>query len=35
VRQLPGVTPRQFVRSSASPISAAFRAATGGGKVYL
>ncbi len=35
VRQLTGVTPRQFVRSSASPISAAFRAATGGGKVYL
>lgn len=35
VRQLTGVTPRQFVRSSASPISAAFRAATGGGTVYL
>ena len=35
VRQLTGVTPRQFVRASASPISAAFRAATGGGTVYL
>lgn len=35
VRQLTGVTPRQFVRSSASPIAAAFRAATGGGTVYL
>ncbi len=35
VRQLTGVTPRQFLRSSGSPISAAFRAATGGGTVYL
>jgi AraC-like DNA-binding protein len=38
VRQLTGVTPREFVRtppSPTSPISAAFRAATGGGKVYL
>jgi AraC-like DNA-binding protein len=35
VRQLTGLTPREFVRSPASAISAAFRAATGGGKVYL
>jgi AraC-like DNA-binding protein len=35
VRQLTGLTPREFVRSRPSPLSAAFRAATGGGKVYL
>lgn len=35
VRQLTGVTPRQFARAPASPIAAAFHAATGGGKVYL
>jgi AraC-like DNA-binding protein len=35
VRQLTGLTPREFVRSRPSPISQAFRAATGGGKVYL
>jgi AraC-like DNA-binding protein len=35
VRQLTGVTPREFVRAPASPIAAAFHAATGGGKVYL
>ena len=35
VRQLTGVTPRQFVRAPGSPISAAFRNATGGGTVYL
>jgi AraC-like DNA-binding protein len=35
VRQLTGVTPREFVRTPASPIAAAFHAATGGGKVYL
>jgi AraC-like DNA-binding protein len=35
VRQLTGVTPREFVRPPASPIAAAFHAATGGGKVYL
>jgi AraC-like DNA-binding protein len=35
VRQLTGVTPREFVRAPASPIAAAFHAATDGGKVYL
>jgi AraC-like DNA-binding protein len=35
VRQLTGVTPREFVRTPASPIAAAFHVATGGGKVYL
>jgi AraC-like DNA-binding protein len=38
VRQLTGLTPREFVRSrpsAMSALSAAFRAATGGGKVYL
>jgi AraC-like DNA-binding protein len=35
VRQLTGLTPREFVRAPASPIAAAFHAATGGGKVYL
>ena len=35
VRQLTGMTPQRFVRSQSSPIAAAFRAATGGGTVYL
>ncbi len=35
VRQLTGLTPRAIVRSRSSSISAAFRAATGGGMVYL
>lgn len=35
VRQLTGLTPRQFVASRASPLADAFRAATGGGTVYL
>ena len=35
VRQLTGLTPRQFVRAQATPIAAAFRAATGGATVYL
>ena len=35
VRQLTGLTPREFVRAAPSQISAAFRNATGGGKVYL
>lgn len=35
VRQLTGVTPQRFVRGFGTPIAAAFRAATGGGTVYL
>jgi AraC-like DNA-binding protein len=35
VRQLTGLTPRQFVASQRTPIAAGFRAATGGGTVYL
>lgn len=35
VRQLTGLTPRQFVASRASPIASGFRAATGGATVYL
>jgi AraC-like DNA-binding protein len=35
VRQLTGVTPREFVRPQVSPFAAAFRAATGGGRIYL
>lgn len=35
VRQLTGLTPRQFVSSASTPLAAAFRAATGGGTVYL
>lgn len=35
VRQLTGLTPRQLVRSQASPLACAFRAATGGATVYL
>jgi AraC-like DNA-binding protein len=35
VRQLTGLTPRAFVASQRTPIAAAFRAATGGGTVYL
>ena len=35
VRQLTGLTPRQFVGSLAAPFAAAFRAATGGRTVYL
>lgn len=35
VRQLTGLTPRQFVRSQRTPIAAAFRAASGGRTVYL
>lgn len=35
VRQMTGLTPTHFVRSQRTPIAAAFRAATGGGAVYL
>ncbi len=35
VRELTGLTPRAFVRSQRTPIAAGFRAATGGGTVYL
>jgi AraC-like DNA-binding protein len=35
VRQLTGVTPRSFVAADSTPMSAAFRAATAGGTVYL
>ncbi len=35
VRQLTGLTPRQFVQSMRSPLASAFRAATHGGTVYL
>lgn len=35
VRQLTGLTPRQFVRSQRSPLVHAFRAATRGATVYL
>lgn len=35
VRQLTGLTPQRFVRALGTPMSAAFRAATGGGTVYL
>lgn len=35
VRQLTGLTPREFVRSQRSPIAAVFRAATGGQTIYL
>jgi AraC-like DNA-binding protein len=35
VRQLTGLTPRLFVRSQRTPLARAFRAATGGGTVYL
>jgi AraC-like DNA-binding protein len=35
VRQLTGVTPREFVRQRVSPVAAAFRAATGGGRIFL
>jgi AraC-like DNA-binding protein len=35
VRQLTGLTPRNFVRSARTPLAAAFRAASGGGTVYL
>jgi AraC-like DNA-binding protein len=35
VRQLSGLTPRQFVRSARTPLAAAFRSATGGATVYL
>jgi AraC-like DNA-binding protein len=35
VRRLTGLTPRSFVASQRTPIAAAFRAATGGGTVYL
>ena len=35
VHQLTGLTPRRFVRSGRTPISAAFRHATAGGTVYL
>lgn len=35
VRQLTGLTPREFARSEASPFAAAFRAAAGGRTVYL
>jgi AraC-like DNA-binding protein len=35
VRRLTGLTPRRFIGSLRTPIAAAFRAATGGGTVYL
>lgn len=35
VQQLTGLTPRRFVRSGLTPMSAAFRRATEGGTVYL
>jgi AraC-like DNA-binding protein len=35
VKQLTGLTPRRLVASQRTPIAAAFRAATGGGTVYL
>jgi transcriptional regulator GlxA family with amidase domain len=35
VRRLTGLTPRGFIASQRTPIAAAFRAATGGGTVYL
>lgn len=35
VRQLTGLTPRRFIRSGHTPMSAAFRHATSGGTVYL
>ena len=35
VRQLTGLTPLRFTRSSRSVMAAAFRQATGGGTVYL
>jgi AraC-like DNA-binding protein len=35
VRQLTGLTPRHFVRSCSTPMATAFRAASGGGTVYL
>jgi AraC-like DNA-binding protein len=35
VKRLTGLTPRRFVASQRTPIAAGFRAATGGGTVYL
>jgi AraC-like DNA-binding protein len=35
VRRLTGLTPRSFIASQRTPIATAFRAATGGGTVYL
>lgn len=35
VRQLTGLTPKQFVRSARTPLAPAFRHATGGATVYL
>jgi AraC-like DNA-binding protein len=35
VRRLTGLTPQRFVRSNTTPMSAAFRTATGGATVYL
>lgn len=35
VRQLTGLTPQRFLKSCMTPMSSAFRAATGGGTVYL
>jgi AraC-like DNA-binding protein len=35
VRQLTSLTPQRFVRAASTPMSAAFRAATAGGTVYL
>lgn len=35
VRQLTGLTPQRFVRARSTPLAAAFRAASGGGTVYL
>jgi AraC-like DNA-binding protein len=35
VRRVTGLAPRAFIASQRTPIAAAFRAATGGGTVYL
>jgi hypothetical protein len=35
VRRLAGLAPRAFIASQRTPIAAVFRAATGGGTVYL
>jgi AraC-like DNA-binding protein len=35
VRQVTGLTPKQFARSERTPMAAAFRRVTGGGTVYL
>jgi AraC-like DNA-binding protein len=35
VRRVTGLAPRAFIASQRTPIAAVFRAATGGGTVYL